>query len=176
MIWKLLLCVFWLFSLQSLEQCFFALTMKCLIWRLSWHLLAFCVCSVQSVMCEFEPPSTHHSQDNIKVPLQESLGLPFYRHSHLLPRPTPIYIILKEKDLISYSIICHINWEFFSIFQEWLKNTMVWMSSSYAAVQCKVDKEIFNYGHLVFQIRDLSWSGHTLSGSHHLLNHRRVEC
>ena len=88
---------------------------------ISFIMYSFVCVSVQSVMCEFEPPSTHYSQDNRTVPLQESLGLPFYRHSHLLPRPTPIYIILKEKDLISYSIICHINWVFFFHFSRVIK-------------------------------------------------------
>ena len=104
--------------------------------------------------------SNHHQHIIVKITEQfhyrNPLGYPFTGTPISCPDQHLFNMTFKEKDLIIYSIICHIE-SFSPHFSRVIKEqdiSRVWMSYSYAAVQCKVDKEIFNYGHRIFQIRD----------------------
>lgn len=116
-----------------------------------------CACiSVQSVMCEFEPPPTHHVKITEQFHYRNPLGFPFTGTAISLPNHYLFTLFLKKKTLHILSFVILIESSFFRISREIKEQgiSRVWMSYSSAAVQCKVDKEIFNYRHLISQIRD----------------------
>ena len=109
-----------------------------------YSFVCVCVCiSVQSVMCEFEPPPTHHVKITEEFHYTIPLGFPFTGTAISLPNQHLFTLFLKKKTLhIILSFVILIESSFFRISRAIKEQgiSRVWMGYSSAAVQCKVDK------------------------------------